>query len=110
MVLCGSSADCLIEKDKKIQTFFWKNSVKTADFQKKVWILFWFGYRKKSGSLDFIRHTFASRTILGWLEQDIDVNAKLYLLSTYMGHNHPEDTYWYLSATPELLVYQILNS
>ncbi len=41
--------------------------------------------------------------VLEWLEQDIDVNTKLYLLSTYMGHNHPEDTYWYLSATPELL-------
>lgn len=53
--------------------------------------------------MDFLHHTFASRTVLEWLEQDIDVNAKLYLLSTYMGHNHPEDTYWYLSATPELL-------
>ena len=33
----------------------------------------------------------------------LDVNQKLYLLSTYMGHVKPEDTYWYLSATPELL-------
>lgn len=49
------------------------------------------------------RHTFATRTIKNWLEQDVDVNAKLFLLSTYMGHIHPEDTYWYLSATPELM-------
>jgi site-specific recombinase xerD len=33
----------------------------------------------------------------------MDVNAKLLLLSTYMGHIHPEDTYWYLSSTPELM-------
>ena len=49
------------------------------------------------------RHTFATRTIKNWLEQGIDVNAKLFLLSTYMGHIHPEDTYWYLSSTPELM-------
>ena len=49
------------------------------------------------------RHTFATRTIMKWLEQSEDVNAKLYLLSTYMGHNHPEDTFWYLSSTPELM-------
>ena len=39
------------------------------------------------------RHTFATRTIRNWLEQGADVNAKLFLLSTYMGHTHPEDTY-----------------
>ena len=49
------------------------------------------------------RHTFATRTIKNWLEQGMDVNAKLLLLSTYMGHIHPEDTYWYLSSTPELM-------
>ncbi len=49
------------------------------------------------------RHTFATRIIKGWIEQGIDANKKLYLLSTYMGHIHPEDTYWYLSSTPELL-------
>lgn len=49
------------------------------------------------------RHTFATRTIKTWLEQQEDVNAKLFLLSTYMGHMHPEDTYWYLSSTPELM-------
>jgi integrase len=50
-----------------------------------------------------IRHTFACETIRLWLETGEDVNQKLYLLSTYMGHVKPEDTYWYLSATPKLL-------
>lgn len=49
------------------------------------------------------RHTFATRTIKGWLEHGDDINAKLYLLSAYLGHIHPEDTYWYLSSTPELM-------
>lgn len=49
------------------------------------------------------RHSFATRTIKNWLEQNEDVNAKLFLLSTYLGHIHPEDTYWYLSSTPELM-------
>jgi integrase len=50
-----------------------------------------------------LRHTFACNTVKHWYESEEDVNRKLYLLSTYMGHAKPEDTYWYLSATPELL-------
>ena len=50
-----------------------------------------------------LRHTFACNTVKRWHEAGEDVNRKLYLLSTYMGHVKPEDTYWYLSATPELL-------
>lgn len=49
------------------------------------------------------RHTMACNTIRHWMEQGIDINANLYILSTYMGHVKPEDTYWYLSATPEIL-------
>jgi integrase len=50
-----------------------------------------------------LRHTFACRVIKNWLELGEDVNQKLHILSTYLGHTKPEDTYWYLSATPELL-------
>lgn len=50
-----------------------------------------------------LRHTFAVRTLLGWYRDDVDVQARLPLLSTYLGHVHPKDTYWYLSAAPELL-------
>ena len=34
---------------------------------------------------------------------DVDVQAKLPVLSTYLGHVDPKSTYWYLSAAPELL-------
>lgn len=51
-----------------------------------------------------IRHSFACATMLGWYRSDVDVEAHLPLLSTYMGHTRPESTYWYLSAVPELLL------
>jgi integrase len=50
-----------------------------------------------------LRHVFASSTLLGWYRAGLDVEAKLPLLSTYMGHRGPASTYWYLSALPELL-------
>jgi integrase/recombinase XerD len=50
-----------------------------------------------------LRHTFAVRTLLDWYSAGIDVQARLPQLSTYLGHLDPSSTYWYLSATPELL-------
>jgi hypothetical protein len=32
-----------------------------------------------------------------------DGQARLALLSTYLGHVDPASTYWYLSASPELM-------
>jgi integrase len=50
-----------------------------------------------------LRHTFAVRTLLGWYRAGDDVEARLPILSTYLGHRDPRSTYWYLSAAPELL-------
>jgi integrase len=50
-----------------------------------------------------LRHSFAVRTLLGWYRAGVDVEAHMPLLSTYLGHSNPENTYWYLSAVPELL-------
>lgn len=50
-----------------------------------------------------LRHSFAVRTLLNWYRAGYDVEAKLPLLSTYLGHVNPASTYWYLSAAPELL-------
>ena len=49
------------------------------------------------------RHSMACRTIKKWSYQGIDVNSHLHILSTFMGHVKPADTYWYISATPEML-------
>jgi integrase len=51
-----------------------------------------------------LRHSFAVRTLIDAYRADTDVAARLPLLSTYLGHVHPANTYWYLSAAPELLV------
>lgn len=50
-----------------------------------------------------LRHTFAVRTLIDWYRADLDVDALLPRLSTYLGHVDPASTYWYLSASPELL-------
>ena len=50
-----------------------------------------------------LRHSFAVQTLLRWYRAGQDVEQKLPQLSTYLGHSHPSDTYWYLSAVPELL-------
>ena len=50
-----------------------------------------------------LRHTFAVRTVLAWHRTGENVEAKLPTLATYLGHIGPSSTYWYLTATPELL-------
>ncbi|MFC9359859.1 tyrosine-type recombinase/integrase [Rhodococcus sp. NPDC057014] len=52
-----------------------------------------------------LRHTFAVATMLGWYDQDVDVQARLPLLSTWLGHVDPASTYWYLHAVPDLLAH-----
>ena len=54
-------------------------------------------------TLHGLRHTFAVNTLIGWYRQGLDVQARLPVLSTWMGHADPKWSYWYLSASPELL-------
>lgn len=49
------------------------------------------------------RHTFAVRRMLKWYEDGANLDVKILALSTYLGHAQIRDTYWYLSAVPELL-------
>jgi integrase len=50
-----------------------------------------------------LRHTFAVRRLLHWHEQGVDMHQRMLALSTYLGHIKVSDTYWYLSAVPELM-------
>lgn len=50
-----------------------------------------------------LRHTFAVRRLLRWYEAGVEIDRKVLALSTYLGHAKVTDTYWYLSAVPELL-------
>jgi integrase/recombinase XerD len=49
------------------------------------------------------RHTFAVSTLLEWYRAGVDVQSRLPVLSTWLGHANPASTYWYLQASPELL-------
>lgn len=50
-----------------------------------------------------LRHTFAVRCVISWYRDGLEIERRLPLLSTYLGHVAPSSTYWYLSAVPELL-------
>ena len=43
------------------------------------------------------------QTLINWYRTGLDPEQKLPLLSVYLGHAKVSDTYWYLSAVPELL-------
>jgi integrase/recombinase XerD len=62
----------------------------------------WAGHRRRPRLHD-LRHSFAVNTLIGWYRRGLDVEQRLPLLSTYLGHVAPKSTYWYLSAVPELL-------
>lgn len=65
------------------------------------------GLKRRSAScrprLHDMRHALAVRTLLEAYQAGSDVQVRLSLLSTYLGHVDPSSTYWYLSAAPELL-------
>jgi len=50
-----------------------------------------------------LRHSFAVRTLVDWHRSGARVDEHIATLSTYLGHVSPADTYWYLSASPELM-------
>jgi integrase/recombinase XerD len=50
-----------------------------------------------------LRHRLAITTLIRWYRSGLNVEALLPVLSTYLGHVQVGDTYWYLTAVPELL-------
>ncbi len=59
--------------------------------------------RGRRPSLHALRHAFAIERIRCWYQEGADVQALLPHLSVYLGHVRPQESYWYLTATPELL-------
>lgn len=43
------------------------------------------------------------RTLIDWHHAGEDIDRRMPLLSTLLGHVDPASTYWYLEAVPELL-------
>jgi integrase/recombinase XerD len=58
---------------------------------------------QRAPRLHDLRHAFTVATMLDWYRDGEDVQARLPLLSTWLGHVDPKSTYWYLQAVPELL-------
>jgi len=52
-----------------------------------------------------LRHTFAVRSLERCAHDAQAVDRHITALSTYLGHAHVTDTYWYLQATPELMAH-----
>jgi len=50
-----------------------------------------------------LRHSFICHRLEDWYAQGLDIDQSILALSTYVGHAKVTDTYWYVTATPELL-------
>jgi integrase len=50
-----------------------------------------------------LRHTFICRRVRLWHEHGADIDNAMVALSTYVGHAKVSDTYWYLTAAPDLM-------
>lgn len=59
--------------------------------------------KDKGPRLHDARHQFAIQTLLRWYQNKENVELVLPALATFLGHTNINDTYWYLSACPELM-------
>ena len=50
-----------------------------------------------------LRHSIAVSTLIDWQRSGAQVDERIAVLSTYLGHVRPAETYWYLTATPDLM-------
>lgn len=60
------------------------------------------GGRGRGPRIHDLRHTFAVHTLLRWYREGADLQAKLPVLATYLGHVSVEGTQQYLHLTAEL--------
>lgn len=61
------------------------------------------GTGRRRPRLHDLRHTFACRRIEQCYDSHADVDQAVSALSIYLGHAKVSDTYWYVTATPDLL-------
>ncbi|MCL4445288.1 MAG: tyrosine-type recombinase/integrase [Actinobacteria bacterium] len=59
--------------------------------------------RTRLPRLHDLRHRMVVKRVLLWHAEGVDVDAKIAVLATYLGHTLVSDLYWYFSATPELM-------
>lgn len=79
---------------------YWRSLMTFLSISKK---LRWRGSNQQDPPrIHDLRHTFAVRALLRWYEQGENIDRKILNLATYLGHVKVTDTYWYLTAVPEL--------
>jgi integrase/recombinase XerD len=59
--------------------------------------------RARAPRVHDLRHRMVVRRIQAWHAEGADVDGKIAVLATYLGHVEVRDVYWYLSAVPELM-------
>jgi integrase len=64
---------------------------------------------RRGPRLHDFRHRFATETLLRWSRAGVEIEREMPTLTTYLGHSNLSDTYWYLSAHPELLKHAALR-
>jgi integrase/recombinase XerD len=64
---------------------------------------------RRGPRLHDLRHRFATETLLRWSRAGVEIEREMPALTTYLGHSNLSDTYWYLSAHPELLKHAALR-
>jgi integrase len=86
----------------------WGNRLDTGEIHRTFYVLSrQIGLRGPADShgprIHDLRHAFASKTLLRWYRVGENAEQSLPILSAYLGHVHWRDTFWYLSAFPELM-------
>jgi integrase len=61
------------------------------------------GITGRSPRIHDLRHSFAVNRLLQWYRDGEDIDRRIPELSTYLGHQCVANTYWYLTAIPELM-------
>jgi integrase len=65
------------------------------------------GWRPRGGHpaprIQDLRHRFVCRRLCRWYRAGKDIDQHILALSTYVGHVKVTDTYWYVTATAELM-------
>lgn len=118
--LTSSTVDALLAYEKirthrapkcQFDAFFLLSETRVLDIRSADYA---FGLlRKQIGHVDLLsgrnprlydlRHSFVCHRVLAWYEANENVDALMPQLSRYIGHKKISDTYYYLSAIPELM-------
>jgi integrase len=77
--------------------------VRAAFISLRRWLRWTADGRARRPRIHDFRHTFAVACLVRWYREGIHPERRIAHLATYLGHVEVRDTYWYLSAVPELV-------